>query len=264
MNASNLEGLCALVTGSTSGIGLGIARQLVSAGASVALNGFGEAEHIQKLLTELQNVNQKVLILIWIILISSQTCRHAQGGMLGPKNAPIPDLVIPLVHCSNLQLTIIYLAADVGKPEEVRRLVAETERELGKLDILVNNAGIAATVPVEQFPDDDWERILSINLSAPFHAIKTAVPGMKARGFGRIINIASVLGLVALPDKAAYCSSKHGLVGLTKVIGLCKRVSWCSCSTEICLASLTANFSKMFTFCKTCFEATFYIFSPLG
>ena len=165
----NLEGKVALVTGSTSGIGLGIARALAAEGATVMLNGFGDAAEIEKL----------------------------RAGLKGR-----------------------YHGADMAKPAEVRRLVAQTVAELGRLDILVNNAGIQHVAPVEEFPDERWDAVLAINLSASFHAIKAALPGMRARGWGRIINIASAHGLVASANKAAYVATKHGLVGLTKVVAL--------------------------------------------
>jgi len=165
----NLEGKVALVTGSTSGIGLGIARALAAEGATVMLNGFGDAAEIEKL----------------------------RAGLKGR-----------------------YHGADMAKPAEVRRLVAQTVAELGRLDILVNNAGIQHVAPVEEFPDERWDAVLAINLSASFHAIKAALPGMRARRWGRIINIASAHGLVASANKAAYVATKHGLVGLTKVVAL--------------------------------------------
>jgi 3-hydroxybutyrate dehydrogenase len=118
------------------------------------------------------------------------------------------------------KVNVAYDAADVTKPEAIRALVARTERELGAVDILVNNAGIQHVAPVESFPETKWDAILAVNLSAAFHAIKAALPGMKARGFGRIVNIASAHGLVASPFKAAYVAAKHGIVGLTKVVAL--------------------------------------------
>jgi 3-hydroxybutyrate dehydrogenase len=113
-----------------------------------------------------------------------------------------------------------YDGADMTDPAAIRALVAKAEREFGAADILVNNAGIQHVAPVESFPEAKWDAILAINLSAAFHAIKAALPGMKARGWGRIVNIASAHGLVASPFKAAYVAAKHGLVGLTKVVAL--------------------------------------------
>jgi 3-hydroxybutyrate dehydrogenase len=165
----SLEGKVALVTGSTSGIGLGIARALAAEGATIMLNGFGNPAEIEKL----------------------------RAGLKGR-----------------------YHAADMAKPAEVRRLVEQTTAELGRLDILVNNAGIQHVAPIEEFPDERWDAVLAINLSASFHAIKAALPGMRQRGWGRIINIASAHGVVASANKAAYVATKHGLVGLTKVVAL--------------------------------------------
>ena len=113
-----------------------------------------------------------------------------------------------------------YSPADMSKPAEIRQLVADANSKLGSVDILVNNAGIQFTAPVEEFPEEKWDAILSINLSAAFHAIKAAVPLMRAQGFGRIVSIASAHGLVASPHKAAYVAAKHGIVGLTKVVAL--------------------------------------------
>jgi 3-hydroxybutyrate dehydrogenase len=175
----NLKGKVALVTGSTSGIGLGIARALAAEGASIMLNGFGDADEIQKLRDEL--------------------------------NAR-------------------YHAADMAKPAEVRRLVDDTLAQLGSIDILVNNAGIQHVAPVEEFPEERWDAVMAINLSASFHAIKAALPHMRRRGWGRIINIASAHGLVASAQKAAYVATKHGLIGLTKVVALETAASGITCN----------------------------------
>jgi 3-hydroxybutyrate dehydrogenase len=165
----------ALVTGSTSGIGLGIARALAGAGANVVLNGFGDPALIDKLLAE----------------FSSQS-----------------------------KLKASYSAADMSKPAEIAAMVAQAARELGGVDILVNNAGIQHVAPVEEFPVEKWDAVIAINLSAAFHAIRAALPRMKARNWGRIVNIASTHGLVASAQKAAYVASKHGILGLTKVVAL--------------------------------------------
>jgi 3-hydroxybutyrate dehydrogenase len=165
-----LDGKVALVTGSTSGIGLGIARLLHENGARVMLNGFGKPDQIA-------------------------AARAATGDAA-------------------------YSAADMSKPDEVRAMVAECERTLGRLDILVNNAGIQFVSPVEEFPAAKWDAIIAINLSSNFHAIAAALPGMRARGHGRIINVASAHGLVASPFKTAYVAAKHGVVGLTKSVAL--------------------------------------------
>jgi 3-hydroxybutyrate dehydrogenase len=170
-----LNDRAAIVTGSTSGIGLGIATALAAQKTHVMLNGFGDKALIEKIRKDL-------------------TDRH------GIKTG--------------------YFPADVSKAAEIRAMVEATERELGSVDILVNNAGIQHVAAIEDFPDERWDAILAINLSAAFHAIKAAVPGMKRRGWGRIINIASAHGLVASGEKAGYVAAKHGLVGLTKVVAI--------------------------------------------
>ncbi len=170
-----LKGKAALVTGSTSGIGLGIARALAAVGADIALNGFGDAKEIEKLRAD-----------------------------------------IAAAH----KVKVIHAPADVGKPAEVAAMVARVTKELGRIDILVNNAGIQHVSPVHLFPPEKWEAVIAVNLSAAFYAIRAALPQMLERNFGRIINIASAHGLVASVDKAAYVASKHGLVGLTKVVAL--------------------------------------------
>jgi 3-hydroxybutyrate dehydrogenase len=172
---ASLKGKVALVTGSTSGIGLGIARALASAGADLMLNGFGEKTAIEALRKEL---------------------------------------------AAEFKVRAGYDGADLSKPAEVRQLVAHTVSELGAVDILVNNAGIQHVAPVDEFPDDRWDAVIAINLSADFHAIKAALPQMKKRGWGRIINIASAHGLVASTNKVAYVTAKHGVVGMTKVVAL--------------------------------------------
>ncbi len=170
-----LVGKSAIVTGSTSGIGLGVARALAAAGANVMLNGLGAAADVEK-------------------------TRNTLAG--------------------EFKVKVGYDGADMTDPAAIRALVAKAVREFGAADILVNNAGIQHVAPVESFPEAKWDAILAINLSAAFHAIKAALPGMKARGWGRIVNIASAHGLVASPFKAAYVAAKHGLVGLTKVVAL--------------------------------------------
>ena len=167
----SLQGKVALVTGSTSGIGLGIARALAAEGAGVMLNGFGDKATIAQIRTELASTG-----------------------------APV-----------------VYDGADLSEREAVAGLVANTVRELGGLDILVNNAGIQHTAPIADFPDDKWDQVIAINLSAAFHAMKAAIPVLNSAGWGRIVNIASAHGLVASPEKAAYVAAKHGIIGLTKV-----------------------------------------------
>ena len=175
MSSTMLSKKVALVTGSTSGIGLGIARALAQQGADIMLNGFGEAAAIAQLQQELAS---------------------AYG------------------------VRVSHHAADMSKPAEIAEMIRATESTLGRLDVLVNNAGIQHVAPIEEFPIDRWDAVIAINLSSAFHTIRAALPGMKQRGFGRIINIASVHGLVASVQKAAYVAAKHGLVGLTKVVAL--------------------------------------------
>lgn len=171
----SLKGKVALVTGSTSGIGLGIARALAAEGAHVMLNGFGDQALIDKLVAGL-------------------------ASEFGIKTA--------------------HSAADMAKSGEIREMVAAARNTFGSLDILVNNAGIQFVAPVEEFPADKWDAIIAINLSAAFHAISAAVPAMKQKRWGRIINIASAHGLVASPHKAAYVAAKHGIIGLTKGVAI--------------------------------------------
>lgn len=170
-----LKGKVAIVTGSTSGIGYGIARALAAQGADIMLNGFGDAGEIEAIRTGI-----------------------ATGHGVRAE----------------------YDGADMSDGDAVRRLVRTTIETMGRLDILVNNAGIQFTAPVEEFPAERWNAIIAVNLSAAFHGIAAAVPQMKAQGWGRIINIASVHGLVASVHKAAYVAAKHGLVGLTRVVAL--------------------------------------------
>jgi 3-hydroxybutyrate dehydrogenase len=181
----NLSNKVALVTGSTSGIGLGIAHALAQAGADVLLNGFGDAALIEKLLAELR---------------------------------------------SRYRVRAGYSPADMSKPADIAAMVAQAARELGGVDILVNNAGVQHVAPVEQFPVEKWDAVIAINLSAAFHAIRAALPHMKAKEWGRIINIASTHGLVASANKAAYVAAKHGILGLTKVVALETATSGITCN----------------------------------
>jgi 3-hydroxybutyrate dehydrogenase len=175
MPARPLAGRSAIVTGSTSGIGLGIAGALAEAGANVMLNGFGDSAGIAKLRDELE---------------------------------------------SGCGVTVAYSDADMSRPDHIEAMVAAAARQLGGVDILVNNAGIQHVAPLEAFPPGKWDAILGLNLSAAFHAMRLLIPGMRARGWGRIVNVASAHGLVASPFKSAYVAAKHGLVGLTKVAAL--------------------------------------------
>jgi len=170
-----LKGKSALVTGSTSGIGLAIARAMAAQGANVTINGFGDKAAIEK---ERSGIEKE----------------------FGVK--------------------AVYSPADMTKPAEIADMVKTAEKTFGSLDVLVNNAGIQFVSPIEDFPIDKWDQILAINLSAAFHAIRAAVPGMKARKWGRIISTASAHSLVASPFKAAYVTAKHGLAGLTKTVAL--------------------------------------------
>lgn len=170
-----LAGRSAIVTGSTSGIGLGIAKALATDGANVILNGFGDQR-------EIEMVRRKIA---------------EEAGV-----------------------DVDHDGSDLSRPDAVVQMVEAATAAFGKVDILVNNAGIQHVAPIEAFPPEKWDAILAINLSAAFHATRAVFAGMKARGWGRIINVASAHGLVASPFKAAYVAAKHGIVGLTKVVAL--------------------------------------------
>ncbi|MGA9062153.1 MAG: 3-hydroxybutyrate dehydrogenase [Terracidiphilus sp.] len=170
-----LRNRAAVVTGSTSGIGMGIARALAAEGCAVMLNGFGSPEAIEILRADLAKA---------------------------------------------YEVQVLYNGADLTQPKECAGLIADAEARLGCVDILVNNAGIQHVAPVECFPLDRWDSILAVNLSAAFHTIRAVVPSMRRRGWGRLLNIASTHGLVASVGKSAYVASKHGLIGLTKVVAL--------------------------------------------
>ena len=170
-----LKSKTAVVTGSTSGIGLAIARAMAAEGANVLINGFGKPEDIEK------------------------------------ERAAIE---------SEFGVKAIHSPADMTKPAEIAAMVALAESTFGSVDVLVNNAGIQFVSPVEEFPIEKWDQILAINLSSAFHAIRAAVPGMKQRGWGRIISTASAHSLVASPFKSAYVAAKHGIAGLTKTVAL--------------------------------------------
>ena len=168
---SQLKGKTALVTGSTSGIGLAMAIGLAKQGVNIMVNGFGEKD----------------------------------------------DAIAQIKACG---VEVDYHGADMSKPAEIADLVSQTEKRFGSLDILVNNAGIQHTATVEDFSAAQWDAIIAINLSSAFHTTHHALPGMKKRNWGRIINIASVHGLVGSAQKSAYVAAKHGIVGLTKVVAL--------------------------------------------
>ncbi len=170
-----LKGKSAVITGSTSGIGLGIAKAMAGAGANVMLNGFGQTADIEQERAEIAN---------------------------------------------EFKVKALYSAADMTKPAEIAAMINTAQQELGSVDILVNNAGIQHVAPIEEFPIDKWDAVLAINLMSAFHTIRAAVPAMKARKWGRIINTASAHSIVASPFKSAYITAKHGLVGLSKTVAL--------------------------------------------
>src|SRR5579859_358551 len=165
----------AIVTGSTSGIGQGIAEAFAAQGIGIVLNGFGDKDAIEKLRREI---------------------------------------------AEKFKVKVTYSGADMSKPAEIKKMVDDAVADHGSVDILVNNAGIQFTALVEDFPDEKWDQIIAINLSAAFHASKHVLPIMKKNKWGRIINIASAHGLVGSPQKVAYVAAKHGIMGMSKVIAL--------------------------------------------
>ena len=175
MQNTSLQGKTALVTGSTSGIGLGIARALAQQGAHIVLNGFGDAAEIKALQTAIEK---------------------------------------------DFGIKTIYHAADMSKPAEIAAMMQVASEKFGSVDILVNNAGIQHVANIEDFPVDKWDAIIAINLSSAFHTTRLALPVMKEKNWGRIINIASAHGLVGSAQKSAYVAAKHGIVGFTKVTAL--------------------------------------------
>lgn len=179
-----LKGKSAVITGSTSGIGLGYAKVLAAEGVNVMINGFGPADAIEEERASLEAMGVKA----------------------------------------------VYSGADMTKPAEIAEMIASAGTEFGGVDILINNAGIQHVAPIEEFPDDTWDKIIAINLSSAFHTMKHAVPMMRKAGWGRIINTASAHALVASPDKSAYVSAKHGIAGLTKTVAL-----------EVAEAGITVN-----------------------
>ncbi len=176
-----LKGKTALVTGSTSGIGLGIAKALAKQGANIVLNGFGDVE--------------------------------------GPKE-----------EIAALGVKVVYHGADMSKPDDIDALMAFAAAEFGRVDILVNNAGIQHVAKIEDFPIERWDAIIAINMSSAFHTTRLALPAMKAADWGRIINVASIHGLVGSAEKSAYVAAKHGVVGLTKVTALENATTGVTCN----------------------------------
>jgi 3-hydroxybutyrate dehydrogenase len=181
----NFKGRTALVTGSTSGIGLGIAEAFAAKGANIVLNGFGDAADIEAMRARLAR----------------------QHG-----------------------ITVAFDAADMSRPGDIEAMMAKAVERFGAVDILVNNAGIQHVAPVDEFPSSKWDAILAINLSAAFHTTRTALPAMKKKGWGRVLNIASAHALVASPFKSAYVAAKHGIAGFTKTVAL-----------EVAEAGITVN-----------------------
>jgi 3-hydroxybutyrate dehydrogenase len=169
------KGKTALVTGSTSGIGLGIATRLAAEGANIILNGFGDTKEIEHLRRSLSD-------------------KH--------------------------HVSVVYDGADMSRAESITNMMQKAIAEFGAIDILVNNAGIQHVAPVDDFPVAKWDAILAINLSAAFHTVRAALPAMKKKSWGRIVNIASAHALVASPFKSAYVAAKHGIAGFTKTVAL--------------------------------------------
>jgi 3-hydroxybutyrate dehydrogenase len=170
-----LRGKVALVTGSTSGIGLGVAGSLAREGVNIMLTGFGEPGAIEEIRRQLVR---------------------------------------------DFSVEVLYDGSDLSKPDQVQAVVEATQAQLGALDILVNNAGVQFVAPIHEFPNEKWDEIIAVNLSAAFYAMKAAIPSMVSNGWGRVINIASAHGLVASANKVAYVAAKHGMIGLTKVAAL--------------------------------------------
>ncbi|NKB55138.1 MAG: SDR family oxidoreductase [Alphaproteobacteria bacterium] len=196
--AGFLDGRTALITGSTSGLGLGFARALAAEGCAIMLNGFGDTAEIE-------------------------TTRSGLESEFG--------------------VTVRYNGADMREPEQVVGMVEDATAQLGKVDILINNAGMQHRDPTEGFPVDKWDDMLAINLSAPFHATRAVLPQMKARDWGRIINTASTNALVASPNVVAYTATKHGILGMTKVVALETIETGVTCNA-ICPGTVRTNLSE--------------------
>ncbi|MBI2235150.1 MAG: 3-hydroxybutyrate dehydrogenase [Micavibrio aeruginosavorus] len=180
-----LHGKTALVTGSTSGIGLGVAQALAKEGANIIINGLGNADEIEKIRASIE---------------------------------------------ADYKVKALYHGADMTRPDQIRDMCAKGIEAFGAIDILVNNAGIQFVAPIDEFPEEKWDAIIAINLTSAFHTTKACLPGMKKKGWGRIINIASAHGLVASPFKSAYVSAKHGIVGMTKTIALEVATEYITCN----------------------------------
>jgi len=178
----------AVITGSTSGIGLGLAERFAAAGCRVVINGVATTQLARDLVERLKHVHKS---------------------------------------------DVLYHPADLADPQQCTELIRDAEAHFGDIDILINNAGIQHVAPVEQFPAERWDAILAVNLSASFHTIRAALPGMQTRNRGRIVNIASVHGLVASINKAAYVAAKHGILGLTKVVALENATRGITCNARL-------------------------------
>jgi 3-hydroxybutyrate dehydrogenase len=185
MQSTSLKGKIALVTGSTSGIGLGIARTFAAQGANIVFNGFGDVKEIEKLQSDV---------------------------------------------ASEFDVQTLYHNADMSKPADIEAMMKAAAEQFGGVDVLVNNAGIQHVANIEDFPVEKWDAIIAINLSSAFHTTRLALPHMKAKNWGRIINVASAHGLVGSAQKSAYVASKHGIVGFTKVTALETAQSGITCN----------------------------------
>lgn len=196
--AGSLQGKTAVITGSTSGIGLGFARALAAQGCAIMLNGFGDSAAIEEL----------------------------RAGLAA-------EFSVPAFHND----------ADMREPEAIVAMIADADDRLGKVDILINNAGIQHREPVDTFPTQKWNEMLAVNLSAPFHAIRAVLPQMRARNWGRIINTASTNALVGTPELVCYTATKHGILGMTKVVALETIETGITCNA-ICPGTVRTNMSE--------------------